>query len=174
MSNFIIILVIIIAIPLLLAAIMKKQYEVKQDIVINRNKNDVFAYIKYLKNQDNFSKWILMDPNVKKEYRGTDATVGFVSTWESENKKVGRGEQEIKNIVEGERIDYEIRFITPFQSVSPAYLAASEIENNQTKVTWSFTGKMAYPMNLMIPNLVSSLEKDLHTGLENLKNLLEK
>jgi hypothetical protein len=37
----------------------------------------------------------MMDPDMKKTYRGTDGTVGFVSEWESNKKDVGTGEQEI-------------------------------------------------------------------------------
>ena len=51
-----------------------------------------------------------MDPDMKKTYRGTDGTVGFVSAWDSEKDDVGKGEQEIIKITDGERIDYELRF----------------------------------------------------------------
>jgi hypothetical protein len=40
-----------------------------------------------------------MDPNMKKTYTGTDAEVGFISAWESTDKNVGVGEQEIKKII---------------------------------------------------------------------------
>ena len=38
----------------------------------------------------------MMDRNVKKSFKGTDGTVGFVAAWDSDNKKVGKGEQEVK------------------------------------------------------------------------------
>ncbi len=41
--------------------------------------------------------------------------------WSSENEKVGAGEQEIIAIVEGERIDFELRFLAPFRSTDPTY-----------------------------------------------------
>ena len=92
--------------------------------------------MKYLKNQDNFSKWAKMDPNLKKNYSGTDGTVGFISKWESQNKEVGKGEQEIKGMKDGEKIDYEIRFIEPFTSTSAAYMTTDAVSGNQTKVKW--------------------------------------
>ena len=76
------------------------------------SEDEVFDYVKYLKNQDNFSKWASMDPDMQKTYRGTDVTVGFVSAWASDNPDVGVGEQEIKAITAGQRIDFELRFIT--------------------------------------------------------------
>ena len=111
-----IVILIIIAIPLLTALFIKKDYAVEREITINKPKQEVFDYIKYLKNQDHYSKWAMMDPDMKKTYRGTDATVGFVSAWESDKKDVGTGEQEIKKITEGERLDFELRFIKPFES----------------------------------------------------------
>ena len=169
-------LVILIAIPLIVALFVKKEYTVERVITINKPNSEVFDYIKYLKNQDNFSKWATMDPEMKKTYRGTDGTVGFVSAWESDNKEVGVGEQEIIKITEEEKIDFELRFFKPFDATSSAYLATETIDENQTKVTWGFIGNMNYPMNLMM--LFMDFEKiigdDLQTGLNNLKNVLEK
>src|SRR5690554_6331855 len=100
-NKILLVAVVIIAFPLVLALFVENEYAVEREITINRPKQEVFAYIKYLKNQDNFSKWAKMDPAMKKTYKGTDGTVGFVSAWESEQDDVGKGEQEIKIITEG-------------------------------------------------------------------------
>lgn len=166
---------IVIAIPLIAALFIKKEYTVERTIRINKPKSEVFNYVKYLKNQDNYSKWAKMDANMKKSYRGTDGTVGFVSAWESNTKEVGKGEQEIKKITEGERIDFELRFFEPFKSTEPAYMTTESISDNQTEVEWGFNGHMKYPMNLMF--LFMDFEKmigdDLETGLKSLKTELE-
>ena len=67
---------------------IKKDYQIEREIVINQPKTEVFNYIKSLRNQDNFSKWATMDPNMKKVYTGTDGTPGFISFWDSEIKNV--------------------------------------------------------------------------------------
>lgn len=117
-----------------------------------------------------------MDPDMKKTYRGTDGMAGFVSAWESNNPDVGTGEQEIVSIVEGERIDYELRFIKPFEAKEPAFMTTESLAENRTRVVWGFNGHMDYPMNLMF--LFMDMEKmigdDLATGLANLKTILEK
>lgn len=171
-----IVIVILVAIPLITAVFVKKDYKIEREVVINKPKQEVFDYIKYLKNQNNFSKWAQMDLNMKKEFRGTDGTVGFVSAWDSENKDVGKGEQEIKGIKEGERVDYEIRFIKPFESTSSAYMTTESVNGSQTKVKWVFFGNMPYPMNLMqvIMDMDNAVGSDLQTGLNNLKAILEK
>ena len=116
------------------------------------------------------------DPDMKREFRGTDGTAGFVSAWDSQNKNVGKGEQEILKVIEGEKVDYEIRFIKPFESTSFASIHVLAENENQTKVRWIFNGKMKYPMNLMLlfMNMEKIIGRDLEKGLQNLKNLLEK
>lgn len=165
----------IIAIPLISALFVKKEYSVEREITIDQSKAEVFDYIKYLKNQDNYSKWAKMDPQMEKSYRGTDGTVGFVSAWSSQKDDIGQGEQEILKIMDGERIDYELRFLKPFKSISPAYMTTHSESDNKTRVVWGFNGKMDYPMNLML--LFMDFEKmigdDLELGLKNLKTKLE-
>jgi hypothetical protein len=167
---------ILVVLVLIVALFVGKEYTVVSEIIINKPKHEVFDYVKHIKNQNNYSKWNMMDPNSKMEYTGTDGTVGFVSSWDSENKNVGKGEQEIKKIVEGERLDMELRFKRPFESTSTAYMATDSIAPNQTKVTWGFAGSMPYPFNIM--RLCMSMEKmlgdDLMVGLTNLKGILEK
>jgi uncharacterized membrane protein len=176
LKKLLIAVAIIIMIPLIAAVFVKKEYAVERAIDIDKPKQEVFDYIKYLKNQDNFSKWASMDPDMKKTYRGTDGMAGFVSAWESDNPDVGTGEQEIVKIVEGERIDYQLRFIEPFEASDPASMTTERLSDNQTRVVWAFNGRMDYPMNLMF--LFMDMEKmigdDLETGLANLKTILEK
>lgn len=166
----------VIAILLIVALFVKKDYAVEKEIVINKPLPEVFAYIKLLKNQDNYSKWNKMDPNMKKTYTGTDGTVGFIAAWESDNEQVGQGEQEIINIVEGKRIDTKLRFKVPFEAQDDAYMITEEAGPGQTKVKWGFKGSFPYPMNLM--NLFMDMDKavgnDFQVGLDNLKQLMEK
>ena len=58
----------IIVLLLVIALFLKKEYSVTRDITISQPRQKVFDYIKYLRNQDNFSKWATMDPDMKKEY----------------------------------------------------------------------------------------------------------
>jgi sRNA-binding carbon storage regulator CsrA len=169
-------LAILIAIVLITGLFVKKDMHAEREITINKPRQEVFNYIKYLKNQEAYSKWEKMDPAMKKEYRGTDGTVGFVSAWDSDNSDVGKGEQEIKKITEGERVDYEIRFSEPFESKAYAAITTESVSPNETKVKWSFNSTMAYPFNFMqlFVNMEDMIGDDLQTDLNNLKAVLEK
>ncbi|MFD1817141.1 Polyketide cyclase / dehydrase and lipid transport [Pseudarcicella hirudinis] len=175
MKKVLYILLGIVALLLIIALVAPKDYTVERSVTINKPKTEVFNYLKLLKNQDNWSVWAKIDPAMKKTYSGTDGTVGFISAWEG-NDDVGKGEQEIKKITEGERIDFELRFIKPFEATSPVFMTTQSISDNQTKVTWSMSGNMPYPMNLMLlfMNMEKQIGGDFETGLNNLKGILEK
>jgi hypothetical protein len=170
-----IVLASLIVTILLTALFTKKDYSVEREITINQSKQVVYDYVKYLKNQNNFSVWAKIDPDMKVSFSGTDGTVGFVSAWDSKVKEAGKGEQEIVKISSNERIDYEIRFFEPMKSTDNAYLQFTSVNDSTTSVKWGFYGKMPYPMNLMliIMDMDAMLGKDLEGGLMNLKTLLE-
>lgn len=165
---------ILIAIPLIAALFMAKDFALEREITINAPKQIVFDYVKLLKNQNNFSTWNLMDPKIKMSYRGTDGEPGFVSAWESD--VVGSGEQEIKKITEGERVDTELRFKGMGASVSPGYLSTEALSETQTKVKWGMSGHMAYPMNFLqvIMRMDKMIGTEYEKSLANLKVILEK
>ncbi|HLF53319.1 SRPBCC family protein [Flavobacterium sp.] len=166
----------VIAVLLIIGFFVKKDYAVERKIVINKPKTEVFEYIKHLKNQDNFSVWARKDPMTKKTYKGNDGEVGFVATWDSENEEVGKGEQEIAKIIEGERMDVKLRFKIPFEAEHDAYFLTESVSDNQTKVKWGFKGTMDYPMNLMLlfMDMDEMIGGDFEGGLKNLKEVLEK
>lgn len=169
------VIVVIIAVPLIIGLFSKKEYTVEREITINKPRQVVFGYIKLLKNQDSYSKWMKMDPNAKKTYTGTDGTVGFTSAWESDNKKVGQGTQTITSIAEGDRMDVALHFIKPFDGKADAYYITTD-DGPNTKVKWGFHGKTPYPFNVMLlmMNMDQMIGDDLSVGLANLKVIMEK
>ncbi len=174
MMTLLYILAAIVLLVIILGLIAPKTYEVSRSIEIKRNLKDTFSYLVSLKNQDEWSPWGKRDPNMKKEFEGTDGKVGAISRWEG-NKEVGSGEQEIINIVENELIESQLRFLKPFKSTSDAYLKVSEYDEG-TNVTRGFKGHNKFPMSIMM--LFMSMEKmigkDFEEGLQSLKEILEK
>jgi hypothetical protein len=178
MSIAAIILIIIgaiLALIVILGLVINKDMLIEHSVIIKKPKQEVFDYIKFLKNQDNYSVWNQMDPDMKKEYRGTDGTVGFVYAWESfKDKNAGKGEQEIKAINEGESLEFELRFIKPWESIAKVIMRTESLGPNETKVSWSFLSKMPFPMNVVKGMFAKMLGKDLLKGLQNLKVVMEK
>jgi len=89
----------LVALLLIVAMFTKKDYGVIREVVINKPKSEVFEYVKLLQNQENFSVWANKDPEMKKDFRGTDGTVGFVSAWDSKMKDVGKANRKLKRLL---------------------------------------------------------------------------
>jgi len=162
----------IITLLLLMALFMKREHFVKREIIINAPRQKVFDYVKLLKNQETFNKDAMADADRKKEFKGTDGTVGYIYAW-SGNKNAGVGEKEIKNIVEGKRIETEIRFVKPMVATASIIMDTESVSADQTRVSWSNAGTLQYPLNIMIPILEKSVAKGMDSSLSTLKNILE-
>jgi len=168
------ILIGIVALVLFLALIAHKSYNVSRSAVINKPKAEVFQYLRSLKKQDEWSPWNKKDPNMQKEFRGTDGEVGSVSHWIG-NKDVGEGEQEITKIVDGERVESELRFLKPWKSTSDAFMITEDAGDGSTKVTWGFSGKNKFPFSIfmLFMNMDKAVGGDFEEGLNDLKTILE-
>lgn len=174
MTTLFIILIVFALIIAGLHAYAPKTYNVSRSILINKPLHEVFNYLKFLKNQDDWSPWAEKDPNMVKSFKGVDGEAGFVSSWIG-NKDVGEGEQELTGFVENEVIESQLRFLKPFKSTSDAYLKV-EKEGEGTKVVWGFKGYNAFPVTIMMVfmNMDKAIGKDFEYGLNKLKSILEK
>lgn len=175
MTIFLYIVIGIIIIVVILALIAPKSYNVSRSIEIDIPKAVVFDNIKFLKKQQEWSPWAKKDPNMEKKFTGVDGEVGAISYWNG-NKDVGEGEQEITKIIEGKRVEGQLRFMKPFRSTSDSYLDLVELSNGKTKVTWGFKGENKFPMSIVMlfMSMDKAVGKDFEEGLQSLKTILEK
>ena len=58
----------IVALILILGMIAPKNYDMSRSIEINRSVSDVYNYLKYIKNQDEWSPWKKKDPNMDQSF----------------------------------------------------------------------------------------------------------
>jgi hypothetical protein len=166
----------LIAVIFILALFTQKEYTVQRETTINQPVSVVFNYIKHLKNQDNYSKWVMTDPSMKRVFTGEDGTKGFIYAWDSTNKQAGAGEQEIIELSENKHVDIEVRFIRPFKAIAKTPFTLKKMDDHTTSIAWEMNSAMNYPMNiiLLFMNVDKMLGKDMEISLENLKKILEK
>ncbi|WP_417444781.1 SRPBCC family protein [Joostella sp.] len=157
-----------------LGLIAPKSYNVSRNIQIRKPLPEVFTYIKYLKNQDDWSPWTKKDPKMIKSYKGIDGTVGAVCSWKG-NSDVGEGTQELLEIVPNDYIQTELRFIKPFKSNSKAFIKVEKVLPEVTTVVWGFYGDYKFPKNIFMIfyNMDKAIGDDFAQGLQDLKELLE-
>ncbi len=164
-------IVVLVSIVSLAAVAVPKDFRVERQIVVEKSQATVFNFLKQVSRQDSWNPWSRKDPELKKEYRGRDGTVGFVYAWSG--TKAGSGEQEVTSTQEGSRIDFELRFSKPFKAKNGAYLTAEPEGSERTHVRWGMTGRMPFPMNLMHLVMKGKLSRDFDEGLGLLKGILE-
>lgn len=170
---FVYILAAIVAAFFLTALLVKKEFNLEKQIVINKTQKEVFDYLKLIRNQEKYSVWVMRDPHVNIVYTGTDGTVGFKSSWTSDDKNVGIGEQEIIKLTEGVSTEVEIRFKKPFEATNWARTSLTAVSESQTQVTQVFYGRSKFPMNIMNLFMDKLLGKDMLQNLMNMKKNLE-
>lgn len=174
MKKVLIVIAALIVLLLFISLIAPKEFSIEREVTINCPKDEVFQRVRSLESQQEWSVWGELDPNAEYTYSGEDGTVGSIQAWEG-NKDIGKGEQEITGITEGERIDFEIRFIEPFKSTGDLYITTEAVGESETLVKWGMEGKVPVPMNLfmLFSNMNKTLGTDLEKGLQNLKMIIE-
>jgi len=167
-------LLVVIAIVLIAALFVSKEFKYEKSITINKPIEQVWEHTNSLADLDEWSPWLDYDPNMKQEFTGVDGTVGAKVTWESEHEKVGKGSQTISKIEAPTLFATDLKFHTPYESEAKGYVKL-RAEGDQTVVTWGFESEMPYPFNLMklVMNIEEEIGKDFTLGLEKLKALCE-
>lgn len=152
---------------------MAREIEVEKSILIDKPKQAVYNYLKLTRNQENFSTWNMADPGKQTSSEGIDGTVGFIYSWDSKDKNVGAGSQEITGLVEGDCIEYALRFERPMKNIATSKFILEAVGDNQTKVTWDFRGPTSFWMGLFKGIVQKMLGKSLAQSLATLKQVLE-
>ena len=169
-------ILLILAIAIIICGYyLKTDYTIAREITINRPINEVFRYIKLLKNQNQYSYYNRKDPNTIKSYSGTDGEIGFTYTWSSKINSIGSGTQTITKIIENQSFCCDIQFTKPLPLSSKAEINVASITENQTKVSWVFSGHYKFPLNIIIyfVNLEKLIGTDIASSLVTLKEKLE-
>lgn len=162
----------LVSLFLLAGLFIDKEYTVSHSLTINKPQQEVFNYMKLFKNQENYSVWVMADPNIKLKYEGVDGTVGAKVSWDG-NDDVGAGSQTITKI-SNERIDVDLHFIRPMEGDQKGATTVTAIDTNSCTITEEFYGNDPYPMNTL--SFVGKyFIKDAFTkNAENVKKILEK
>lgn len=169
-----IILTCVIALPLIVAVFIPRKYTISVTESINQPKEVVYDYIRMLKNQKEYSVWVMADPELNPEITGTDGTVGAIQKWNSKDENVGEGEQEITRLTP-DRMDVDLRFKRPFEGSAKAAHLFRSLSPDLTEVTAEFYSDSKYPMNLMSYVFGKKImEKALGDNLKNIKKNLER
>jgi hypothetical protein len=175
--KILVVIVAIVSVAAVVAMFTRNKYTLKRDVIVKKPKDEVFHFIKLNRNQTHYSKWLSFDPETRIDFFGAeDGQPGAILAFASKDKRTGKGEWETRRIVEGERVEFELRFLEPFQFTANGHFSTEAVSPTETKVTWVYNSGMDWPMNFML--LFLDMEKvvgnDIQTSLSTLKVRLEK
>jgi len=174
MTLFFYLIIALITFFAFLHAWVKKDYDISRTVVINQSREDVFTFVRQLKNQPLWNPWFQRDPNAIMKYKGNDGKVGASFYWKG-SSKVGKGIQHITKAKQGRVYETKILFVKPVKVSALTYIAVKEIEANKTKMVWGTKGYLPFPLTII--SIFYSPEKALgenfELGLKDLKKLME-
>lgn len=174
LKKILLVLAVIAALVLLVAAFVDGQVKYEKSIDINASIDRVWSNVNSLSAMEKWSPWGSKDSAMKRTYSGSDGDIGSKFCWESAKKEVGKGCQTLVSRQRPNRVDTELKFLTPYESEAKAYILLASSAAG-TKATWGFTSEVPYPFRIMnlFTNLDEMLDPDYTTGLKNLKKISE-
>jgi effector-binding domain-containing protein len=163
-------LVIVVLIILIAGFVQPKDLSIERSVSINASHNVVFNQIKFFKNWTNWSPMVDKEPNIKISYLGLDGQFGSSFQWKSDDL----GEGEVSNTgVFNNRLDYNVQFISPWESNADGSFITEDLGNNNSKVTWKMVKHGTFPFNAFNYFIEKIIGKDFENGLSLLKKYAE-
>ncbi len=168
------IIIAIITFFAFLHAWAKKDYDVSRTVVINNSREDIFNFVRKLRNQPHWIPYFKRDPDAVKKYKGEDGKLGASFYWKG-NSKAGEGIQRIVKTKYGRILETKILFVKPIKVNALTYIGVKEIEPEKTKMVWGVRGHLGFPLTIisLIYSPEKALGKDFEQGLKNLKHIME-
>lgn len=161
----------IIAVLIIVAYLLPKNYKVERSIYINADKNLIYNLT------SNFQKWTVWVPWTKEmdstavfEITGKDGQVG--TTWKWNGKKMGEGTMTATEFISGQMVAYDLSF------AQGKYKSKGKIlieQGDSCKVSWFDEGDLGYnPLNRYMGLFMGKMMgPDFEKGLAKLKKVAE-
>ncbi|MEO6034544.1 MAG: SRPBCC family protein [Verrucomicrobiota bacterium] len=165
--------VLLIAVLLIVVATRPADFQITRSITMAASPSAAFAQVNDFHHWEAWSPWAKLDPAMKQTYEGAPAGKGAIYTWIG-NKEVGEGRMTITESRTNELVGINLEFLKPFAAVNTTEFTFAP-EGNQTKVTWSMSGKnnfMAKAFTLFM-NMDKMVGRDFEKGLAQLKSHVE-
>lgn len=173
MKKTILILIFILVIVAIIPIFLPKTMHVEREYIYNNPIEEVFQNFNELKIFTSFNEWTSKDDdiilNFSKQTKGLNAKY----SWKSKDKTVGDGHIKIIEVADNEFINYELQFGE--SKGNTAEIIFQKIDENKTKVIWSFDSEEAkYPFQIFNLLMKKPVKDNLNKSLINLENILNK
>ncbi|WP_040282437.1 SRPBCC family protein [Psychroserpens damuponensis] len=153
-------------------AVQPNDYTFNRSKIIKAPVPVVYNVVNDFKEWPRFSPWIEQDKDAILTFDEVTSGVGAGYSWEGEI--LGIGNAKTIDVLNNKKINQEIEFVKPFESISNINWDFEHVEEG-TKVTWSMTGKQDFMTKLYVA-VAGSIEKntgpDFERGLFKLDSIV--
>lgn len=165
--------VVIIAIPLVIAAFRPGTFRVERSALIKAPVDQLHAQINDLRAVNTWNPFVLKDPNVRGEYKGPATGPGAEYHFAG-NREVGKGSMSIVD-TNPTRITMKLDTLEPIEGHSTIEFTLAP-KADATEVTWAIHGPSPYITKLvgLFLNMDKMIGKEFESGLRMLKTRVEK
>jgi hypothetical protein len=121
-----------------------------------------------------WSPWEDLDPDLSREYSGSQSGVGARYAWEG-NRKAGKGDMEIVSSTP-ERVELRLTFEKPWKATNQVAFELTPAGDAATDVSWRMTGAtkgFAALFSRLVP-MDRMVGKDFEKGLARMKTAAER
>ncbi len=164
------------AVVVVFAAVVAAQpsdFRVTRTATMSAPPPDVFSQVNDFHNWQAWSPWAKLDPNARATFEGPSSGEGARFGW-SGNDQVGEGTMTITESHPSDLIKIRLDFLKPFAGTNTA-LFTFEPEADQTRVTWTMTGKKNFVCKsfCMFMNMDKMIGGEFEKGLASMKSIVE-
>ena len=144
-------------------------FEVVRSTTIGAPPGQVHRLIADFREWRSWSPWEDVDPNLKREYSGTESGVGARYAWEG-NRKAGKGDMEIVDS-KPERVELRLTFEKPWKATNRVVFDLTAADGDSTDVTWRMSGtsKGFAALFSKVFSMDRMVGKDFEKGLARMK-----
>ena len=161
----------LILVALIYLSTLPGDYELKVTKALPANIDEVFDKIVDLESWNDWSPWLMHEPNCPIEFSGNTREVGGSYSWDGQ--MVGAGTMEHVVLDRPNHTEQKLSFTRPFKSVCKVGFDLEPAENGTTKVTWHLQGTMPFLFRPMIRRTKEMISQDFETGLAMLGGVLD-
>jgi hypothetical protein len=143
---------------------------VTQTRIIDAAVDDVYSRVADLRQWHEWNPWLAHEPDARATLEGTVDGEGGRCVWQG--ARIGSGMVEHLRLQRGLRIEQRMHFQQPFR-VRGRGLWQFTDRAGKTEVTWSMTGRVAFPLRAFAATVQGMIALDHRYGLDRLAALVE-
>jgi carbon monoxide dehydrogenase subunit G len=172
--TYILIAVAVVVVGLVIVVAMQPaDFRYERSATMSAPSSAVFDQVNDFRRWTAWSPGEKLDPQLKRTYEGAATGAGAIYSW-SGNKHVGEGRMTITDSRPSDLIRIKLEFLRPFKATNASEFAFQP-EGNQTRVTWSMTGRNGFISKAfcLLVNMDKMIGRDFEKGLANMKAVVE-